>query len=74
MMAFNGVRNSWLMLERKVDLALFAFSASFFALRTRFSASFTAVISILIPDISMARPAPLKIACPRDRIQKILPS
>ncbi len=49
MMAFMGVRISWLILERKFDFAFVATSASSFAFCSAISASFRSVMSSNVP-------------------------
>ena len=55
-MPFIGVRISWLMLARNSDLARLAASAAARACSSRKSISFSCVMSIIAPLISLGRP------------------
>ena len=64
MIAFNGVRSSWLILARNCDLATFAASAASFASRRRLSAVTCAVTSRAVPRYPINRSEPSKTGLP----------
>ncbi len=74
MIAFIGVRISWLMLARKLDLVRLAVSAAALAARRSSSICLSEVMSVCTPTMRQGVPFASHSAMPRDMIQRQLPS
>ena len=74
MMAFIGVRISWLILARKADLDAAASSAFSFAARSACSISRRSVMSRMTPSIHFTDPSGSRTALPCSHIQRVEPS
>ena len=74
MIAFIGVRISWLMLARKSALALEASSATFRAPISSASSRLKSLMSWVTPNMSVGLPLASFATCPRAWIQTTRPS